>query len=122
MASLLHRRGRLAKIRLVAVVETATSHFVDTTLPGMAGWSGAPAPRLDVLNNMAKGKGRSKREVGLPNNPNREKLVVHPPVVKRTSVERTCLTGTHQHKILAIPMPLKTEMQVPQCQTSRLFV
>jgi hypothetical protein len=36
--SLLYRRGRLAMIRFVAVVETTTSHFVETTLPGMAGW------------------------------------------------------------------------------------
>jgi hypothetical protein len=71
---------------------------------------------------MANGKGRSKREVGLPNKANRTKLVLHPPVMRRITVERTYLTVTHQQKILAIPMPLKTEMQVPQWQTSRLFV
>ena len=65
---------------------------------------------------MAKGKGRSKREVGLPNKPNRTKLVLHPPVMRRTSVERTCLTETHQRKILAIPITL-----IPLSQ-ARLYV
>jgi hypothetical protein len=42
-------------IRLVADVIGHISALADTTLLGIAGWSGAPAPRLDVIDSMTSG-------------------------------------------------------------------
>jgi hypothetical protein len=63
MAGLRYRRGRLAMIRFVCRRYRPHPTFVDTTLLRKAGWSGAPAPRLDVLRNMVGGGRRSKEHV-----------------------------------------------------------
>jgi len=70
----------------------------------------APAPRRDVLTHVVTRGGESKGGQ----------------LAQQAKSKEACASpsghGKHQRKNLAIPMPIKTEMQVPQWQTSRLFV